>query len=353
MSTKFLWTSFFDDFGTLAKKDEAQSMDISTSQFFRLLGWIVSTGDKDLPFSKSFKALGVEIDFSSWSGRKVTFRNTQKRVQELRAAIGVAIESGKLSASEALSLRGRMQFAKSQIWGRSAKLCLSAVIAHAYSANGSTISDHTRACLMTFHSCLANSRPREITSSWGDSFFLFTDACFKPEDESWPCGLGGVLCDSTGRQVAAISIPLSFADLEILGYPAKSTVIFEAELLALVLCVKIWKKALCHKPCVMYVDNNSTREVSISGSARTHPRSAMVGLLLQQEDSACVKAWYSRFPSESNYCDPPSRNSSEGIHVEFLPQDFVVLHLRRGSCRSCQIPVNVGGFHGAISLLRF
>ena len=246
----------------------------------------------------------------------------------MQDTIGKILASGDMSISEALSLRGRMQFAKSQIWGRSAKLCLGAVTAHAYGSEGSSISDHTRACLQTFHSCLAHARPREITSSWGDSLFLFTDACFKPDDEAWPCGLGGVLCNFLGQQVAAISVPLTFSDLKILGYPEKSTVIFEAELLALVLCVKIWKKALCNKPCVMYVDNNSTRDVSISGSARTHPGSLLVDLLLQQEDSACVTAWYSRVPSESNIADPPSRNSSDGIRVAFLSREYVTLHLK-------------------------
>lgn len=67
------------------------------------------------------------------------------------------------------------------------------------------------------------------------------------------CGLGGVLCDETGTQVAAISISLTKYDLEVLGYPAKSAVIFEAELLALALCEKLWRKMQRNRPCVVYV----------------------------------------------------------------------------------------------------
>jgi hypothetical protein len=63
---KFLWSSFFDDFITLSRKSEADAMSIASSQFFRLLGWLVSAGEKDLPFSETFKALGVEIDCSAW-----------------------------------------------------------------------------------------------------------------------------------------------------------------------------------------------------------------------------------------------------------------------------------------------
>ena len=156
---------------------------------------------------------------------------------------------------------------------------------------------------------------------------MFTDASFNPEDPHWPCGLGGVLCDEAGNQIAALSISLTMSDLKTLGYPAKSTVIFEAELLALVLCVKLWRKALRNRPCVMYVDNNGTRDVAISGSARTWPGSSLVATLLNQEDAACLTAWYARVPSSSNIADAPSRNSSQGIHVKFLSVALVRPHL--------------------------
>ena len=327
VSMKFLWSNFFDDFVTLSRRAEADTMQIATSQFFRLLGWMVSSGDKDLPFACSFKALGIEIDLSTWDKGVVLFRNTQKRIKELCTTIDTALETGVLSSPDALALRGRMQFAKSQIWGRSAKLCLAAVTAHAYSNGGDSLSEHAKICLRSFRDSLAAARPREISASWDRPFLLFTDASFNPEDEAWPCGLGGVLVDSDGTQVAALSCSLCLSDLVTLGYPEKSTVIFEAELLALVLCVKVWRKIIKHRPCIMYVDNNSTRDVAISGCARTFPGSALVALLLHMEDSACVTAWYSRVPSSSNPADAPSRNSLEGINVGLTAMQLVRLHL--------------------------
>ena len=121
-----------------------------------------------------------------------------------------------MSAKNALALRGRMQFAKGQIWGRSAKLCLAAVTAHAYSDGGEFLSDHAIACLRAFMDSLVAARPREVTASWDKPMLLFTDASFNPEDSQWPCGLGGVLCDETGKQLAAISISLTEADLNVL-----------------------------------------------------------------------------------------------------------------------------------------
>ena len=146
VSLKFPWSSFFDDFITLRRRCEVDTMEIATGQVFRLLGWMVSEGDKSLPFASSFKALGVEIDCSRWSSGLVLFRNTQKRIDELRATMEQAIDSKRLSSKSALVLRGRMQFAKSQIWGRSAKLCLAAITAHAYSDSGEILTCH---CLFT------------------------------------------------------------------------------------------------------------------------------------------------------------------------------------------------------------
>ena len=83
VALKFLWSSFFDDFITLCRKGEAPTMEIATGQFFKLLGWLVSDGDKNIPFASSFKALGVEIDCSQWFSGWVLFRNTRKRIDEL------------------------------------------------------------------------------------------------------------------------------------------------------------------------------------------------------------------------------------------------------------------------------
>ena len=79
----------------------------------------------------------------------------------------------------------------------------------------------------------------------------------------------------------------------------------------------------------MYVDNNGTRDVAISGSARSWPGSALAAALLRQEDAACLTAWYARVPSSSNIADAPSRNSSIGIRVKFLPANLVRPHLEK------------------------
>lgn len=244
---------------------------------------------------------------------------------QLAASIEKILSLGRLSKQGALVLRGRMQFAKAQIWGRTSKLCLNAVTSHAYQQSSERLDDHTYDCLKAFRSCLVCCRPREVTPMWDVPFFVFTDASFSPEDEEWPCGIGGVLVNNHGEQISAFSLSLLPTEMLALGYPEKSTVIFEAELLALLVALIVWRKQLRHRPCVAYIDNNSTRDVSISGSARTEPGKSLVAQLLAAEDAGCILAWYTRVPSSSNIADSPSRGSQEGISAKLISCEFIRL----------------------------
>eukprot|EP00435_Cladocopium_sp_Y103_P070991 s38_g36.t1 len=325
VALKLAWSNFFDDFITLAREAESKTVDIAAAQFFKLLGWEVASGDKDKPFAMVFKALGVEIDCTECRNGRVMFSNTQKRVSELVSSIDHVLQSRSMTTHEAQVMRGRMQFAKSQIFGRSARLCLGAVTSHAFSDTVPDVSERTISALACFKASLLTAKPREVTPSWNLPMFLFTDASFSPEDKNWPCGLGGVLVDSLGNQVAAMSFCLNASDLEVLGYPPKQTVIFEAELLALLVCLKLWSKLLKHRPCVAYVDNNSTRDVAISGVARTSPGLELVSQLLDNEDRHGMLMWFARVPSSSNIADGPSRDDATGITAKFVSRDLVRL----------------------------
>ena len=47
---KLAWSNFFDDFVTLARAGQSESVAIVVDQFFKLLGWMVSSGEP--PFCK-------------------------------------------------------------------------------------------------------------------------------------------------------------------------------------------------------------------------------------------------------------------------------------------------------------
>ena len=109
----------------------------------------------------------------------------------------------------------------------------------------------------------------------------------------------------------------------------KKTVIFEAELVALILGMHLWSKFISNSPCVFFVDNNSARDIAISGHARTEPGSTLVGSLLLLEDALGIVAWYARVASASNIADAPSRCSREGIHVPYVDNELVIESLNK------------------------
>ena len=86
-------------------------------------------------------------------------------------------------------------------------------------------------------------------------------------------------------------------------------------MLAMVLAVKVWQPFIGHKPVLIFIDNNSTRDVAISGKARGHVASSLIEFMLQLEDDASIWPWYSRVPSESNPADLPSRKLCLKISV--------------------------------------
>jgi len=163
--------------------------------------------------------------------------------------------------------------------------------------------------------------PRKIIAGTNKPRFVFTDASFEPSDASWPAGVGGVLYDENGKALRHFSYCLDKNDLAVLGFPDhKQTVIFEAELIAVIVAVKLWKDDLLDRPVVIFVDNNSARDVAVSGSARTVTPLKLVNLLLTLEDEFSIIPWYARVPSKSNPADEPSRSDKE---IESLGQRAV------------------------------
>ena len=62
-----------------------------------------------------------------------------------------------------------------------------------------------------------------------------------------------------------------------------------------------------------FVDNNSVRDVCISGKARNATGNQLVTLLLAVEDLAGLNTWIARVPSPSNPSDILSRADTKEI----------------------------------------
>ena len=208
---------------------------------FKLLGWkFAETGDKATGFAKVFTALGVEISLSKAMTGEVEFANAEMRKTELTETISSILEKGTLTVTEAQKLRGRMQFMDGQIFGRLGRLCMRAVTDHAFTKRSTKLSEDTQAALKRFLVFLEHSGPRRLHLNSHRVWFLFTDACYEPGSKNWQCGLGGVLVNHHGAPRFHFSCCLSTEHMKLLGNDKKKTIIFEAELLALILAFAVW-----------------------------------------------------------------------------------------------------------------
>jgi len=282
--------------------------------FFCILGWRYATdGDKAQEFSTSFRALGIVICLKNFDKGFVEFSNADKRSRELVETISFFLQKSSMNIGEAQRLRGRMQFADSQVFGRLGRLCLKAVTTHAYSGLGPKLKPECISALRRFSQFLLRSEPRRIQGCSSRPWFIFTDACFDVSNSGWPCGLGGVVVDPHGNPFQFFSTSLSASQMSVLGVEKKVTIIFEAELLAVVIAVSLWSSMFYCSPIVIFVDNNTARDVNISGSARSRTAEALLECLLSAESKSMCFPWYSRVPSPSNPSDAPSRGNVEPL----------------------------------------
>ena len=109
------------------------------------------------------------------------------------------------------------------------------------------------------------------------------------------------------------SVELDNRQKGLLGEQRSKTVIFEAELVATILGVVLWRSRLKGRPLVCYTDNNGTRDVLINASARNEVGSKLVKLYLGVESLGGFYPWFSRVPSPSNIADDPSRRLMKSL----------------------------------------
>ena len=303
---KLLWTSFYDDFISFSRPALSKSTEATIVSLFRLLGWVFAEeGEKCMPFDSLFDALGVSFDLSASHLGSVSVRNTETRVVELCNDLQEILDKGSLGSKQAQRLRGRMQFAEAQMFGRTGRRCLK-VLTEFSEGHRQQLGAKDVFFLKLFMRLLQSNIPREIKALSNDNVVIFTDACYERESDSWPCGLGGVIC--FGGQTEFFSLPVDKLGRAALGENFKKQIIFETETLAAVLAFALWKEFFANKRCLIFVDNEGTKFALLKGSSDNNVVDCLAGFFAELEAGVHAFTWLARVPSKSNIADPPSRN---------------------------------------------
>ena len=316
-----LTTNYFDDFVSIAASKEASSVQSCMHMFFKLVGWqFAEVGEKAPEFAELFSALGVSINVSQFHRGLVMVGNTESRRKELVELLEALIETQVLHKAEALRLRGRLQFAAGNVFGRIARASLAVITQHAYHSHSPRLDQKAILALTLHRSLLLDGRPRELKPARGRPWFVQTDACYEPDGDSVFAGIGAVLFNENGRPVRFFSQRLDADLLQQMNPEARKTAIYECEFFALFCAFLIWGDRL-RTETVFYTDNNAVRDALISCSTSNRVARGLLVATVALETVHQVSPWYARVPTDSNYSDGPSRQDSSKVRALGATED--------------------------------
>ena len=229
--------------------------------------------------------------------------NTEERVLELVGEIDDALISNMLPRSEGEKLRGRLQFASSQLFGRKFRRLLKVLSNHVAQGRKS-LSQHTQYCLRDIRALLVSNSPRKIEASQAEVVHIYVDASFDQSDFS---GLGGMLVDMSGKVTSFFSARVDTTTLDDIMSKGQKTVIQELEMLAVLAALKSWKAVIRASRVILFTDSEAVRGGFLKSWSANEDSDKIVNAIFQVESDFDVPVWIERVPSQSNPSDILSR----------------------------------------------
>ena len=300
------WSSYFDDFLSLSSPALAKHVDLCVSFLFHSLGWRVAH-KKLVPFDQCCKVLGVVLDLSESSKGLAWIKNTQERGEELVHQIDEVLECGRLKRHDGERLRGRLQFASGQLFGRRFKLHLGCLNRH-IASNWTSINSETRSALESIRGRLKDGMSRKVTAWHSDHVHLYFDASFSPGGYS---GVGSILVSSDGvvRDFISEQVPSSL--IERLKAADESVVIQELEALAILVGLSKWRDRLVGTKVILFTDSEAIKGALLRCKSNNPFCDRVVAEILEVEECLGSHFWVERVPSQSNPSDKMSREVTD------------------------------------------
>ena len=303
---KLTWTSYFDDFLSLSPACLDKHTEMCVSTLFQLLGWKLSK-DKLVPYSQCCKVLGVEVDFYHSPSGRFEVRNTEARKEELICFMGEVLDKMSLSRAEGERLRGRLQFASNQLFGRRFRNCLKELNAHV-SRGFKKVSPDLASSLSLMVSLLRANIPRPVDLNFSDWVHIYVDAAYEPSKFS---GIGGLVLDAKGECLGSFSEEVSPDVLARIKREDQETVIFELEGLAIAVALHVFSQHIKGRRVVVFTDNKSAQACLIKCKSQNDNMNLIIRFICSIEEHLGLVTWIERVPSQSNPADELSRKKLE------------------------------------------
>ena len=314
-----IWSNYYDDYPQLDLQSAGRSSQNVAETFLELIGWRYSTKPaKRLPMARTFQALGVEYSFEESLQGTIVVRNKPSRVERIVADIDLLLSKGSFTSAEASSLRGRLQFAESQTFGRvlalRMKMCNSRA---AGSLPGNFINEAIRAELEWARSFVSSSPPRLLQAGVAkQTFLIFTDAALEGNDRDGSVGM--VAYRLQNQEIVEkwfFSEQVPKDTMRLLQHRTPK-IIATLELLASFLAIELLKEEISQRRCFVFIDNEAARASLISMYSPVVTHAKILHRLSDLTLECSMFLWICRVPSPSNPADKPSR-----LEIEHLVQN--------------------------------
>ncbi|CAE7247216.1 unnamed protein product, partial [Symbiodinium sp. CCMP2456] len=242
-------------------------------------------------------ALGVEICLGEIHLGLLRIQNTESRRRELAATIESLIANGGAHAKELECLRGRLQFAETQIFGRGAVQRMR-VISRAMKRVGFVVFDDTMLeALLFLKDRVLHGPPRVLRACDRPTYHLFTDASYERDQ---PAGLGGILYSDGGLLLRWFSERAEPDLLNNVKSEGKKGLIYELEACAAVQGLLQLCESLNDCDIICYCDNDA----------------ALAALIKCASDATVVAAQLSKLSFRSVH--GPSARGPDGVPLVLM-----------------------------------
>ena len=233
--------------------------------------------------------------------------NTQERRNELVEAINCILSASSCARKHLSSLKGRLQFAEGQIFGRRSFMHMKLIGERALGEGKAELDQNLRDSLVYMRDRVVNGPPRKVETRLANTWFLYTDACYEANHPSWVAGLGGVLVSWDGKPVSFFSFNCTDRILLHLGKTHLLNPIYILEGLAAVIGLRVWTSLIRGSHIVAFLDNEGVLGSFMSCRTSQDLFTPILCALTEWESDNQTQAWFDFVPSEANVADPPSR----------------------------------------------
>ena len=295
---------YYDDIAAAGPGFSSKSDDQCVRDMCKLIGFILDPDKWGGPNAKN-PFLGVLYDFSQAKKGVILIRIKPERRTKLAAMIHKAIDTQRLSGSDAASLRGKLFFACTQAFGRVGRAALQSLVQRQYSQLV-TLDAPLIDSLNFFASFIehADAIPRAyyIDASALKTLLIWTDA-------SWELGTGimgmVIYVPETERYYYSY---LKVPQWMVTKWTPKMQKIGQAEILAAIVpYMSLPAHLLANRNVIHFVDNTPALHSILKGYSKAPDSAWMVNIFHTLNARIQANVWWEHVDSKANCADMPSR----------------------------------------------